>query len=233
MSAGTGRLRTAVAGHMRMVYREGTVDKRAIEPWLRLVGQRPTHPFEVHPDDTVLDVGAHIGGFTILAATLVPDGSVLAVEPCRESYELLVRNVELNRLTNVKAERLALSDHRGKTRLHHSDNGSWGHTIIKPLGDEGESAPSNTLAGLLSQHSTASIDLVKFNCEGAEFPILLGASTETLRRLRQMVIFYHADLVEGLYALVDLEDRLESAGFELERYEAGASRGRLHVRLHR
>jgi FkbM family methyltransferase len=216
---------------LRIAYREGTVDERTIKPWMEWMRHFASSPLRPGADATILDVGAHIGAFTLAAAGFVPKGRVLAVEACRESYEMLVRNIELNALTNVEAAHLALSDRSGETLLHHSEAGNWGHTITKPLPGGGEKVPAETLAGYLREKNVRRCDVAKFNCEGAEFPILMSTPAETLRIVRQMVIFYHADLVGGPYHPDGLERHLKTAGFELERNESTQSRGSIFARL--
>lgn len=218
-------------GGLRIAYREGTVDEQAIQPWMEWLHQPPPRSHEPPRDGVILDIGAHIGGFTLLAAGIVSSGRVLAVEACRESYELLIHNVELNGLTNVEATHMALTDRPGEIRLHHNPAGNWGHTITKPLQAGGESVRTETLAGYLRDHAVDHCTLAKLNCEGAEFPILMGAPIETLRTIEQMLILYHSDLVDERYSLAMLEDHLEAAGFELEQSASTPDRGRIFARL--
>jgi FkbM family methyltransferase len=61
------------------------------------------------PGDRVIDVGANIGTHTIAFANIVgPTGKVIAFEPQPELFGLLVTNVTLNCLTNVRAEQFAV-----------------------------------------------------------------------------------------------------------------------------
>jgi FkbM family methyltransferase len=215
---------------LRIAYREGTMDERAVAPWIEWLRQPTPTAYELRPDEVVLDVGAHIGGFTLLASSLVPEGRVLAVEACRESYEMLIRNIELNELTNVAAAHLALSDRRGETYLHYSEAGNWAHTITKSTQAGGEPVRTETLTDYLHDSNVGRCDLAKFNCEGAEFPILMNTPVKTLRTIRQMLIYYHADLVDEHYSLSRLEQHLEEAGFELECRKTSPARGRIAAR---
>lgn len=74
----------------------------------------------VKSGDTVLDVGANIGYFTVLLSLLVgPSGRVFGIEPTQSTYEQLVKNVEINRLDNVTLCRVALSDKSGSVQMYH------------------------------------------------------------------------------------------------------------------
>jgi len=65
----------------------------------------------LEPGDCVYDVGAGIGLWTAFLAKVVGhDGTVAAFEPCRVSYERLQQNLELNRLTQVRAFPKALGE---------------------------------------------------------------------------------------------------------------------------
>lgn len=219
------------ANGFQIACREHTIDERAVKPWMNWLRQPTPTLIDLNPNATILDVGAHIGGFTLLAAAISPAGRVLAVEACLENYEMLAYNVQLNRLARVETEHLALSDRPGEVSLHHNPAGNWGHTITKPVGGHAESVRAETLADYLRSHAVERCDLAKLNCEGAEFPILMSTSVETLRKIRQMLVFYHADLVDSSYSVKKLEQHLETAGFRIERREQGPSRGRILARL--
>jgi hypothetical protein len=59
-------------------------------------------------------------------------------------------------------------------------------------------------------------DYAKLNVEGSEFPLLMSSSPETLRRIRRMLVYCHADLAGGRYSDAELRTHLEEAGFEVE-----------------
>jgi FkbM family methyltransferase len=71
------------------------------------------------PGDVCLDVGAHIGYYTLLAARLVgPQGHVYAFEPSPGSYRGLRTNVGLNGLDNVTALELAVGEQDSRAVLY-------------------------------------------------------------------------------------------------------------------
>jgi len=73
---------------------------------------------EIQPGDTVLDIGANIGYFTLLFAQLVgAQGRVYAFEPDPTNFHILRRNIERNGLKNVVPEQKAVSSRTGKIRL--------------------------------------------------------------------------------------------------------------------
>ncbi|HJT96822.1 MAG TPA: FkbM family methyltransferase [Rhodanobacteraceae bacterium] len=73
---------------------------------------------ELAPGDTLLDIGANIGVFTMLGASLVGDeGRVIAVEPISRNADLIERACRANRYANVAVIRAAASDRAGEIEL--------------------------------------------------------------------------------------------------------------------
>jgi len=110
----------------------------------------------------IVDVGANIGVFSVLAARRFPAATVYALEPEEQNFSLLKENIALNGLTNVVPLRKAAAKQHGTARLYlgapdsHSLYGSGLHTEVEtvPLSDFGD------------------IDFLKIDAEGAERDIL-------------------------------------------------------------
>jgi FkbM family methyltransferase len=183
--------------------------------------------YRVGPSDVILDVGAHVGAFAIEAARRVPDGRVLAVEASLESFNYLRVNRALNGADNLEVDHLALSDRQGMVMLYH-DIGNWGHSITKRLSSRTERVPSETLAGYLNRKQVDRCDFAKLNCEGAEFPILLSSSAETLGRFRRLLVLYHTDLVPN-QPVEALEGHLVATGFRLRHFNRARGRGWIYA----
>lgn len=129
-----------------------------------------------------LDIGAHYGFFSLLAAAHNPEIEILALEPVPETHEVLVRNFALNRLARAEALRRAASDRAGGTRFNvslSSDNcGFYPHPLAPPIGEiEVELV---TVDQLLASREPCPT-LVKIDTDGHELPVLAGMA-ETLAR---------------------------------------------------
>ena len=208
-----------------VAYRTGSVDLEVIKQSFGSDTFLPAIPeYALAADAVVLDVGAHIGTFALMAARKAPRGRVFAVEASRETFALLAENVAMNGLENVSTSHLALSDRVGTATLHHDPEGNYGHTITKALGSSAESVPATTLGRYLEAQRIARVDLAKFNCEGAELPILLSAPSEVLARIGRMIVLYHADLVEGGTESA-LVERMRASGFATRVVNRTADRG--------
>lgn len=132
--------------------------------------------------DTLIDVGANIGYYTILAAKRVgPRGRVIAFEPEPNNFAILKRNVEANGFTNVILEQKALSNKPGTLRLYLEEENKGGHKVFQ----FGSARPfveveAVRLDDYLKEYK-GRIDLIKIDTEGAEGAILEGMQ-KTLRR---------------------------------------------------
>jgi FkbM family methyltransferase len=130
----------------------------------------------VRPGMTVVDAGAHIGYYTRLFAELVgPAGRVLAVEPERENYSLLLRNIPSGTHEYVEAVDVALSDEEGEATLYVAAGHSI-HSLVHGYmpADEAVSVRVTTLDRLLEDRGIERVDFVKIDVEGAEPRVLAG-----------------------------------------------------------
>ena len=141
---------------------------------------------QVPEDAVVVDIGANIGAFSLLASRQAK--VVYAVEPVRSNFEMLRHNVELNRLDNVIIYPLALADHNGTARIRDS-----GVMSSMYFGTEGavELVPTVTLETFFRDNSIEEVDYLKMDCEGAEWDILLSTPPEVLSRIRHLELEFH------------------------------------------
>ena len=159
----------------------------------------------------VLDVGAHLGDFSMLLSRRV--ARVYSVEARRETFALLKTNLFLNGVTNVVADHAALGDRNGYAQLYLATEGeSWGDSTTFDFNGSAESVPSITLERYLFERNISQVDFAKFNCEGAEFPILMSADKLALSKFGTMLVLYHCDLVSGGKEKM-LHEKLGQCGF--------------------
>jgi FkbM family methyltransferase len=144
----------------------------------------------VKPGDTVLDVGANIGYFTLLFARAVgPGGRVVAIEPDPENVALLTRNVARNGYADrVTVLPRAAWDASGPLRLFRSEENRGDHQTY----DIGEGRESVTIDALrVDDYAPLAagppVALVKMDIQGAEYRALLGMR-ELLARSRDVVL---------------------------------------------
>ncbi len=84
------------------------------------------------PGMKVIDVGANVGYYTLIAARAVgPTGRVFAFEPDPGNYELLLRNIELNGYRNIVASQCAVTGEASQIRLY-IDKKNFGNRSLSP-----------------------------------------------------------------------------------------------------
>lgn len=169
----------------------------------------------IDADSVVVDVGAHIGAFSLRAATFAPGVRVCAYEPSPASYRLLKRNIELNGLEGrIVANQLAVSGSRGRRRLYFDSMTAAGDSLCTPPASGNGFAEVDCvgLRDVFDQHGIERCGFLKMDCEGAEYEILARTPDEYLRRVEKISLEYHP--VWG-HDIGTLKERLEALDFRV------------------
>jgi FkbM family methyltransferase len=132
------------------------------------------------PGMVVVDIGANIGHYTLIAARIVGDtGRVFAFEPDPHNYGLLVKNIEMNGFSNVTAVNKAVSKEPGTITLYLDKYNLGGHSFSQEnvLISAGEVSVETTSLDdfLATEGAAARVDLIKMDTQGAEGFIIEGA----------------------------------------------------------
>lgn len=133
---------------------------------------------------TVVDLGANVGYYTLLASQLTgPSGQVYAFEPVPSNYAYLVRNISANGCLNVRGVGKAVSNRMGTASFILDDWGAEGSlSATEPADDAGSIAVQTvTLDDFFAHEGWPSVDLVKMDIEGAESAALDGMRELSLR----------------------------------------------------
>ena len=152
-----------------------------------------------------MDVGAHIGEVAISLALDIPGLKVLAVEPVPENVQVLVRNIELNGLTDrVFPVSGAVGKSSGHMDCHYGYTHIPGVTDLytdmhkfvgEAFGELGDpitiQVPVFNLGMLLGQYDIDELDLMVIDCEGAEWEFF---DTSFLGKIKHILGEYHAGL---------------------------------------
>lgn len=145
---------------------------------------------------TTIDVGAHVGYFTLLAAHAGANGRVVALEPLPRVHDRLLHNVALNGLDNVTCLRTAAAERGGRAPFFHVGHGiptssSLSADFMASVVDEHELHSSqvdvDTVDEIVRRLGLAHVDLVKVDVEATEAAVLRGMRA-TLERDRPIVI---------------------------------------------
>jgi FkbM family methyltransferase len=136
---------------------------------------------ELQPGMRVLNLGAHIGYFALLAARGVgPEGAVTAIEAAPANFALLRENVRRAKLGNVRVVHAAVADRGGALELSLSPNNTGDHRAYAHEGaDESVTVPAVTVDGVLGPDER--VDFVFADIQGTEHVAMTGM-LETVRR---------------------------------------------------
>ncbi len=205
-----------INNHIKLLFRARTMDRKVLkEVWTR--GSYTREGFEIKDTDTVIDIGGHIGAFTVYAADLAKKGRVISFEPFADNYELLNSNVKLNGINNVTAENIAIGKEDGSFRLYIRPEklkkgeityNSGGHSfhLIKDS-DTYIDVPTLSFDSMVNNYKLYKIDFLKIDCEGAEFDILYNTSEESLAKVSKIAMECHPYENNTLDEMVDFLDR--------------------------
>ena len=145
----------------------------------------------VLPGMTVLDIGANVGYYTLLASSLAgPSGKVLAFEPERTNLSFLLKNVAENACSNVMVCPYAVSSDFGSAVLHLARHSRSGHSMVIPPQNR-EAGGEQTIVtvgldGFLPQALRP--DVIKLDIEGAE-PLALKGMERLLLEPKLKTVF--------------------------------------------
>jgi FkbM family methyltransferase len=130
----------------------------------------------VKPKMMVLDIGAHIGYYTLLAASLVgSNGTVWAFEPEPRNFANLGENVKLNGYDNVFLVNKAVSKDSGMANLYISHMESGEHSLIPCRDNFGDTVtvPTVRLDDMFTTDTR--VDVIKTDTEGNDIRVIDGA----------------------------------------------------------
>ena len=157
----------------------------------------------------VVDVGANVGYSVIYFARLFPEAKIIAIEPNPVNLKVLTRNVELNGLQNrVSILKVAAGTSDGTAYL--VDRGAASFTTA----DVVVSSVKVSVADIFKQFAGERIDVLKIDCEGAEYPIVMDDRFAALQAAT-LLLEWHAT-EEHPAANREIHDRLCALDWKVE-----------------
>lgn len=189
------------------------------------------------PGMTVVDVGANIGYFSLLAAHRVgPSGQVIAIEPHPANFRILSDTVTTNRLTQIRPFQIGLSDVNSVAEISMADQVAFPNrtaSMVPGKNIHSVTVPVKRLDDCVAEWGIKKIDLLKIDVDGFELKIVSGAA-ESLKKglIKNIIIEFDEfwlkemnsstkslrDAIEGA-GLADVTDNFALAGFILGRSE--------------
>ena len=168
--------------------------------------------------DTIIDIGAHVGLFSLFIAKQQAECEVISIEASHENYPCLESNVKGTE--NIKAHHLAVGAEPGWIKMLIKTNRSIDAQVCSAEKGEDGATEVVTLEHIMSFSDNERISLLKMDIEGAEYPIFKSIKDSTLSKIDRLCMEYHDNLKPGILAL--LKERLEPT-HNLEIYPNGDS----------
>lgn len=162
---------------------------------------------------TILDIGGHIGSFSVLARSHFPETPITIFEPMAGNHALLVRNLAANNV-NAVVHNVAVSNFDGPLRM--SGCAGIGARLDK---DGAESVNVVRLSGMLDLRNAGPL-LMKLDVEGAEFDVF-----DDILDLLPPDVFMFVEVHEGGSAVYRLRHLLEPIGFTVHVPDQGTWKG--------
>ncbi|MGI6250742.1 MAG: FkbM family methyltransferase [Anaerolineaceae bacterium] len=172
---------------------------------------------EVQPGWIVVDIGAAIGEFPLEVASIAC--KVFAFEPNPESLSILRENMRRNGINNVDSYPLGVWNSAGRMQLSLPQGEPLQAQTVEndSSAAQQESFETVTLGDVVEDYVRGKVDLLKMDCEGAEYPILLNTGTEILAKIDRVIMEYHDLDNERNHAV--LHAFFEAKGYKVRRTE--------------
>ena len=137
----------------------------------------------VNAGDLVFDIGAHVGSFTVMCNHYWPNAKIVSVEPHPDSFELLKRNTQHVPASQLLLINAAITKKSGKCLLaspvSHSRVAEYVPDVwvslqprYKDFGIEVSALTVEQLWKQINEWSVSEVDLLKLDCEGAEYVVI-------------------------------------------------------------
>lgn len=169
--------------------------------------------FEIKNNDTIIDIGGHIGLFALFSSQFCKSGKIYCFEPVKENFDMLKANIELNQITNIIPVNSAVSKDGNTVTIYLNEDES-GHSM-HVMGTKSVQVKSISLQNIFDSYNIDSCDFLKVDCEGEEYSIMDSLPIQYYNKIKKMCIEYHfVDVKPNL--LETLIKKLESFSFNIE-----------------
>ena len=172
------------------------------------------HPgFDIKENDIIIDIGGHIGLFTLFCKQFTKTGKIFSFEPIKENYEVFSENIKMNSLQNIISHNVAVTKTEGEIPIYLSDDES-GHSVFEK-DTKTVNVESISLKKIIDVNNINRCNLLKLDCEGSEYEIIESLPKNYFDKIDKIIIEYHfAEKYPTLFK--NLISKLESIPFTIE-----------------
>ncbi|MFH1968259.1 MAG: FkbM family methyltransferase [bacterium] len=185
---------------------------------------------DIEDNSVIIDIGANIGVFSLFASQS-KNIKVYAYEPMPENYDLLKENIALNKLeNNIFPFNSAIGGQKEKRKLFLGDSPFPSFLSISD-------SPFNAFHGnhdqeknqkyteidcvplkdIFDKNNIQKCDILKMDCEGAEFEILYNLPDEYFKRIKKIRMEYHNHISDKKNNIEYLVEFLDQKGYKIKK----------------
>lgn len=224
-----------INGYQMLVFINETVGRQIC--WNKCYEKNETQYISnfLKPGNICFDIGANVGYFSLLMASLVADGEVHSFEPIPFCYHLLSCSKHLNKFTNIIINNCAVGELDGESLFHVCEDSAFSSIEIQGAAAEVRrlTVPIVSIDSYVRSRTIEKVDFMKIDVEGAELQVIRGGSSFfSSSTLRPRMIMLEVDkdhmgeishksrrVIEllrdhGYNAEILLNDRLENVNIE-------------------
>lgn len=209
-----------IRGGLKLFLRSKTSDFSVFNDlWLGGVYDAPEIPWKNLRN--VIDIGGHIGIFALYVAAQSKNANVISYEPEPSNIDAFHKSIEASGLTDrVIVEPQGVAGEEGQLQMHVMPGRGEQNSIFRQTeNSQPISVHVTTLAKAFEKHNIAHCDLLKVNCEGAEYDMFYGLSDEYFKRIDRIVMNYHLFSLDPKHRPDVLKSFLESKGFVVRKLQ--------------
>ena len=174
----------------------------------------------IKEDSVILDIGAQSGLFTLLSK-FFPKTKWYAFEPDPFNYDLLLKNLTINGVTNVNTFNIGITNKIGNDELKictsHRGLNNYGNRISRFDSNSDDTIIVNTPMDMIDNlFQDQNIDLIKIDAEGCEYNILCGAKNVIEKNKPKILLeYYEPNLLQFEKNFCDLHKLLDKINYEI------------------
>ncbi len=148
-------------------------------------------------DPVIVDIGANVGFFSLFMAAQMPGSKILAFEPLPANFGHLQRHFQLNADKGLICQNKAIAGTKGTVELYFNPDAGFTalasvHTAFDGSNTGRVEVEAVTLPDIFSQFGIGTLDLLKLDCEGAEYDILYRCPDPLLSRVKLIAMETHS-----------------------------------------
>lgn len=177
-------------------------------------------------EDTIIDIGGHIGLFSIYALSWNPK-KIIAFEPIKENFDLFNDNISLNKIKNIKCYNMAAYGSSEEIEIYFNQDFA-AHSLIRNNGSS-RKIKAISLKRIFDDNDICKCSILKLDCEGSEYKIFEELPDDYYRKIEKISMEYHI-FDNDPNPIEKLKNKLKEMNFSLETKQTNEEMGMLYAR---